>query len=134
MHKLIGLIRRPAAALTLLATTVPAFAVDIANLPTLQNGDISISNDAFPNFVGTAKPDICQGVWVKLDMGATTAVRCSGATKVKVWFRLLDAAGQGRDITQELDVNNHYVFGWDDELKAYVKLIKLFDNAGRVAR
>lgn len=134
MYKLIALLRLPATALTLLAGMLPAFAIDIPNLPILQNGDISISNDTFPNFSATAKPDQCNGVLVSVAQGKTTAVRCAGATKVKVYFRVRDAAGEEHERRQELDVNNHYFLGWDDELKAYVKLIQVFDNQGRMTR
>jgi hypothetical protein len=112
----------------------PAHAVDLTKLPQLKPGDISIANDLAQKFVFYATPEGCSKQEVTVEPKASVAVRCPGATKVSVFFIVVDAAGKTHERNQVLEASNHYTIGWDDELKAYVKLIRLFDDQGRMTR
>lgn len=112
----------------------PSFAVDLTKLPLLKHGDISISNDNPGSFTLYITPEGCAQREVKVGPKESVAVRCPGAKTVSVFYIIVDAAGKPHERKQLLEVDNHYGFGWDDELKAYVKLIRLFDDKGRIVR
>lgn len=111
------------------------YAVDIANLPTLQDGDISISNDIGGEYDMQVTPNACSSKRLKVPFRQTVAVRCPGAASVTTFFVILDKDGKPRERRQVLEVNKHYSFGWDDELKLYGgRLIPVFRENGTMTR
>lgn len=122
------------AALLVLLVSQPSYAVDLTKLPMLEHGDISISNDNPGSFTLYITPDRCAQREVKVASKESVAVRCPGAKSVSVFYIIVDAAGKPHERRQILEVDNHYGFGWDEELKSYVRLIRLFDDKGRIVR
>lgn len=116
-------------------TAPNALAIDVANLPMLQNGDISISNEMVTPFNVQVRPQGCKQENLAIPPKSTQVVRCSGASDVEVVFHVLQSAdGRLVERRQNLAVNNHYTLVWDEELKGYAKLGRLFDGSGRMIR
>lgn len=116
-------------------TAPHALAVDVANLPMLQDGDISISNEMVTPFNVHVRPQGCKQENLAIAPKSTQAIRCSGARAVEVVFHVLQAAdGRLVERRQNLAVNNHYTLVWDDELKGYAKLGRMFNDNGHLIR
>lgn len=112
----------------------PSYAIDLLKLPLLEHGDISISNENAEPFTVYITSEGCPPGEVKVGSQESVAIRCPGAKSVSVFYVIVDATGKHHERRQTLEVDSHYTFGWDDELKAYVKLIGLFDDNGRLVR
>jgi hypothetical protein len=124
------------ATLAAMVLVIPhSHAADIANLPKLENGDISISNDIGGEYDMQVTPNSCPSMRIKVPYRKTVAVRCPGAKSVRTFFVILDKNGNARERHQVLEVNKHYSFGWDEELGFYGgKLISLFNDNGTMTR
>lgn len=116
------------------ASVSPAWAVDIANLPMLKDGDISISNDLDHDFSVDAEPRGCGKVRVVITAKKASPIRCAGATSVRVWYQVRLADGKVSLREQSLQSNTHYTLGWADDIKTYGQFIPVFGPNGLPSR
>ena len=110
-----------------------ALAVDVANLPTLQDGQISISNDMQTGLTFHTINVQCARQ-VTVGPRSSVALSCADLRSIRVLMRLQLKDGRVVDREQELAVNNHYTLMWDEELKGDFRLGRLFDEQGRMSR
>lgn len=133
MHRQATFICRSLASL-LLSSTMAVFAVDVAKLPTLSNGDISINNDLDIDVTIEATPQGCPMQRLTVRSRSSLVVGCAKAQMVKVNIRWKLPDGRLMPNEQDLPVDAHYIFTWSEETKSYTRLSPVFDSQGRMSR
>lgn len=110
-----------------------ATAVNIANLPMLQDGELSISNDMTTDLTLHTINVQCPKQ-VTVGARSSVALSCASLRSIRILIRWRLQDGRLVDREQDLAVNNHYTLMWDEELKGYFRLGRVFDESGRIVR
>lgn len=121
-----------ASSMLLSAATVLAF--DIAKLPTITSGYISINSDFDSNLEILATPQGCPTQKLIVPSHNSIVVGCAGAHTVKIYILWIKPDGTRIPNEQELPVDTHYFFGWSDDTRSYTRLLPVFDSNGHPTR